>query len=115
MSNPLTTPFVTYQAPLSMGFSRQDWSGLPFPSPEALPNTEIEPGPPALQTDSLLTELQGKPVFLLVGLYIFPLFFQQLHIIKCLKGRSIAWPETRVSLFPFQCQNIMQFGHSCLI
>ena len=43
------------QAPLSMGFSRQEyWSGLPFPSPGDLPNSGIEPGSPALQADSLL-------------------------------------------------------------
>ena len=36
-------------APLSMGFSRQEyWSGLPFPSPEDLPDPGIEPGSPAL-------------------------------------------------------------------
>ena len=35
---------VAYQAPLSMRFSRQEyWSGLPFPSPEDLPNPEMEP------------------------------------------------------------------------
>ena len=40
---------VAYQAPLSMGFSRQEyWSGLPFPSPGDLPNPGIEPGYPAL-------------------------------------------------------------------
>ena len=45
-----------------MRFSRQGyWSGLPFPSPGDLPNPGIEPGSPALQADSLLTELQGKP------------------------------------------------------
>ena len=44
-----------------MGFSRQQyWSGLPFPSPGDLLNLGIEPGSPALQADSLLTELQGK-------------------------------------------------------
>ena len=37
------------QAPLSMGFSRQEyWSGLPCPSPGDLPNPGIEPGSPAL-------------------------------------------------------------------
>ena len=37
-----------------MGFSRQEyWSGLPFLSPEDLPNPGIEPGSPALQTDAL--------------------------------------------------------------
>ncbi|ELR53454.1 hypothetical protein M91_07156, partial [Bos mutus] len=34
-----------HQAPLSMGFSRQEyWSGLPFPSPGDLPDPGIEPG-----------------------------------------------------------------------
>ena len=49
------TPWtVTFQAPLSMGFSRQEyWSGLPFPSPGDLPNPGIEPGSPALQADAL--------------------------------------------------------------
>ena len=44
------TPWtVAYQALLSMGFSKQEyWSGLPFPSPGDLPNTEIEPRSPAL-------------------------------------------------------------------
>ena len=44
---------VAHQAPLSMGFTRQEyWRGLPFPSLEGLPNAEIEPGSLALQTDS---------------------------------------------------------------
>ena len=55
----LETPWnVAHQAPLSMGFFRQEyWSGLPFPSPGDLPNQGIEPRFPALQADSLLTEL----------------------------------------------------------
>ena len=48
---------VACQAPLSMGFSRQEYlSGLPFPSPGDLLNPGIEPGPPALQADDLPTE-----------------------------------------------------------
>ena len=44
-----------------MGFSRQEyWSGLPFPSPGDLPNLRVKPGFPALQADSLPTELWGK-------------------------------------------------------
>ena len=36
--------FVTCQAPLSMGFSKQEhWIGLPFPSPRDLPDPGIEP------------------------------------------------------------------------
>ena len=57
------TPWtVAYQAPPSMGFSRQEyWSGLPFPSPGDLHNPGIEPVSPALQTDTLLSEPPGKP------------------------------------------------------
>ena len=52
---------IAYQAPLSMGFSRQDyWSGLPFPSPGDLPNPGIEPGSLALQADALTSEPPGK-------------------------------------------------------
>ena len=52
------------QAPLSMGFSRQEyWNGLPFPTSGNLPDPGIEPRDPALQADSLVTELQGKPPF----------------------------------------------------
>ena len=56
------TPWtVAYQAPPSMGFSRQEcWSGLPFPSPGDLPNPGIEPRSPALQTDALPSEPPGK-------------------------------------------------------
>ena len=55
----LATPWtVAYQAPLSMGFSRQEsWSGFPFPSPGDLPNQGIKLISPALQIDTLLTEL----------------------------------------------------------
>ena len=53
---------VAYQAPPSMGFSRQEyWSGLPLPSAGDLPSPEIEPGSPALQADSLPSEPSGKP------------------------------------------------------
>ena len=49
------TPWTAaYQAPPSMGFSRQEcWSGLPFPSPGDLPDPGIEPRSPSLQADAL--------------------------------------------------------------
>ena len=48
---------TAYQAPLSMEFSRQEyWSGLPFSSPEDLPDSGIEPGFLALQADVLPSE-----------------------------------------------------------
>ena len=46
-----------------MGFSRQEyWSGLPFPSPEDLPDPGIEPRSPALQADASTSEPPGKPI-----------------------------------------------------
>ena len=66
------TPWtIARQTPLSIGFSRQAyWSGLPFPTAEDLPNPGIQPGSPALQSDSLPTELQGKPRSFMVLSYI---------------------------------------------
>ena len=51
----LVTPWtITHQAPLSMGFPRQEYcSELPFPSPGDLLDPEIEPVSPALQANSL--------------------------------------------------------------
>ena len=58
----LATPWtIARQALLPMGFSRQEyWSGLPCPSPGDLPNPGIEPGSPALQVGSLLSEPPGN-------------------------------------------------------
>ena len=53
-SLPLTLWTVARQAPLSMGFPRQEyWSGLPVPPSGDLPHTGIKPTSPALQVDSL--------------------------------------------------------------
>ena len=50
-----------YQAPLSMGFSRQEyWSGLPLPSPGDLPDPGTEPRSSTLQADALPSEPAGK-------------------------------------------------------
>ena len=56
------TPWtIAYQAPLSMGFSRQEyWSGLPFPSPGDLPDPGIKPASPALACGFFTTEPPGK-------------------------------------------------------
>ena len=56
------TPWtVAYQAPLSIGFSRQEyWSGLPFPSPGDLPNPGIEPRSTALQAECFTVRATGE-------------------------------------------------------
>ena len=57
----ISMDYIARQAPLSMGFSRQEhWSGLPFPSPGGLPDPGIEPSSPALQADALPSEPPGK-------------------------------------------------------
>ena len=57
--------YVAHQAPLSMGFFRQEyWSWLPFPPPGDLPNPGIEPvslESPALASRFFTTEPPGKP------------------------------------------------------
>ena len=50
---PWTVQFVEFSRP-------EYWSGWPFPSPEDLPNLEIEPRSPTLQADSLPSEPPGK-------------------------------------------------------
>ena len=53
----VTPQTITYQAPLTMGFPRQEyWSGLPFLSPGDLPDPGIELRSPALQADALTSE-----------------------------------------------------------
>ena len=57
---------AAHQAPLYMGFQRQEyWSGLPFPPPRGLldsGNEPMSPVSPALQADSLPLSHQGSPV-----------------------------------------------------
>ena len=72
----LTAPWtVGHQARLSMGFFRQEYiSGQPFPSPGDLPDPGMEPGSPALQLDSLLSESLGN-VYMRVCMcfvYVYP-------------------------------------------
>ena len=58
------------QAPLSMGFSKQEyWSGLPCPPPGDLPDLGVEPAFPALAGGFLTAEPPGKPVCWLGGYY----------------------------------------------
>ena len=57
------TPWtVPHQAPLSMGFSRQEyWSGLPCPPPGDLPDPGIKPASPAVTGGFFTTAPPGKP------------------------------------------------------
>ena len=63
----VTAWVVAHQAPLSMGFSRQEyWSGLPFPSPDDLPNLGIELASSefsALVGGFFTTEAPAQPIY----------------------------------------------------
>ena len=68
VSDSVTPWIAAYQAPPSMGISRQEyWSRLPFPSPGDLPDPGIKPRDrtrsPALEADTLTSEPPGKPSF----------------------------------------------------
>ena len=58
------TPWtVALQAPLSMGFSRQEyWTGLPFPPPGDLSDPGIKVTSPALAGGFFTTETPGNPI-----------------------------------------------------
>ena len=87
MSKPSNPWTVDHQAPLSVEFSRQEhWSRLPFPLGD-LPDPGIDPGSPALQADSLLSEppkchtLNGKKLPLIfAGVRVIHTYFLSLHL-----------------------------------
>ena len=71
MPDSATSWTVVHQAPLSIGFPRQEyWSGLLFPSRGELPDPGIEPVSPTLQADSLPLSNQGSPFLTIDGIYI---------------------------------------------
>ena len=85
------TPWtVARQAPLSMGFSRQEyWSGLPFHSQGIVPTPGIESRSPALQADSLPPEPPGRPCRINRGVFLI------------LDGKgALRFPVQKVSLPP---------------
>ena len=94
---------TAHQAFLSMGFSRQGyWSGLPFPSPGDLPDPEIEPRSPALQSDALPSELVawGNSCFIMLCWFLlYDEVNQSTHSsISCLKNsmaRGAWWASVR--------------------
>ena len=84
---------VACQASLSMEFSRrEDWSGLPFPSPGDLPNQGIEPESPAFQADPLPSEPPGKPKIMLVT-FNTNLMFTIIIFTKTLSGRRLLYSQ----------------------
>ena len=90
------TPWtVAHQAPLSMGFFRQEyWNGLPFPSPGDIPNPRIEHRSSALQADSLPSEPPGKPKAKFRG-GPSGLLFHNHHLTDCPQLSPCSWASSR--------------------
>ena len=93
---------IAHQAPLTMGFSRQEyWSGLPCPPPGNHPNSGMEAGSLALQTDSLPSEPPGKSYILKfptdigwpVGSCLHSTLLRRQLLIKELRGPSAKWTK----------------------
>ena len=95
MSDSFATPWtVPHQAPLSMGFSRQEyWSGLPFPPPGDLPDPGIEPRSlmsPALAGGFFTTSATWEAHSFM------PVVFKLQHSLESPGGlpkAEIAWPH----------------------
>ena len=107
VSDSMTPWTVARQAPLSMEISRQYWSGLPCPSPGDLPEPGIEPRSPALQADSLPSELLGKVLWSLWDVAKLPnsywgsnsVFLTSEH--RMLKSFADNLPYLLLYLFPY--------------
>ena len=99
---------VAHQAPLSMGFSRQEnWSGLPCPPPGDLPQPGIKHMSPALQVESLLLstgEALEKDILILLIENHFPLTIPLGNVQQYSGARYLACqghPHSSVYLHPF--------------
>ena len=81
MSNSVWPHGIACQAPLPMAFPRQEyWSGQPFPTPRALPDSGIKPGSPTLQADSKPSE----PPFMCVCVYIYIYIYVYIYVCVCI-------------------------------
>ena len=94
MSDSFVTPWtVAHQAPLSLGFPRQEYrSGLPFPSPGNLPDPGIKPVSSALANKFFTTEPPGKPRVFQILVYLMILLSN-----SCIKGmpQSLKWTNNQ--------------------
>ena len=91
-----TSRTVAHQVPLSMGFLRQEyWSGLPFPSPEDLPNPGIESKSSGLAGRFFTTESLGKPICVITWVFTVVKIHWTVHLKTC----------------TFYCMQIMLFSH----
>ena len=100
-------------------FQQGYWSGLPFPSPGDLPDPGIELGSPALQADSLSTELQGKSKeYNHSGFGIDHLVMSMCRVFSCVVGRGcLLWPVRSLgkTLLALHLLRFVLQGQICLL
>ena len=91
---------VAHQAPLSMGFSRQEyWNGMPFPFPGAFPDPGIKLQSPCLQTDSLWSEPPAnKNIYLSPNLVVITLIVKRSNVL-IKRQRILDWKKYRQTSF----------------
>ena len=114
----LWTPCTAaHQAPLSIGFFRQEyWSGQPFSFPGDLPHPGIEPRSPALQADSLPSEPLGKPRrYIIISSWpkrttLKLVIFQKMAKQEIPQGKQAdLWEAALVNWLPSFKENLLQF------
>ena len=81
--------------------AQECWSGQPFPSPANLPDLGIKLRSPALQVDSLPTELSGNTTFHSIFLWTYNYWKKKLSIKRNIRMRKIL--EMQTMIFPYSC------------
>ena len=108
MSDSFATPWAAArQAPLSMGFPRQEqWRGLPFPSPGELPDPGIEPESPALAGGLFTAAPPGKALQL----------YRSSQVVQkeAEKGLQQWFPMTVMLPIKEECQKFVGAFFNCL-
>ena len=102
---------IACQAPLSMGFPRQEyWSGLPFPSPEVLPDPGIEPRCPAL-ADGLFTTGPSRNFILHPGLISFRMEWLELLAVQGTLKSLLQHHSSKASILQRSAFFAVQLSH----
>ena len=122
MFNSFVTPWtVACQAPLSVGFPRQEyWNGLPFPSPGHLPGPGIEPESPAMAHGFVTADPQGSPFKHKLNGYLMLAFkananFQKTEIIQTmLFGHCGTKPEIKIQTVQSKVPRCLDLSTSLL-
>ena len=110
---------VAHQAPLSVGFPRQEyWNGLPLLSSGDLPDPEIEPTSPALAGGFFTTELLGKPGGWLRLLLLSSVQFSHSVVSDSLRPHGLQHarfpcPSSNITKTPGACSNLCPLSRRC--